>query len=257
MRPSRRALFRTTSNRTTTTASAFQKQLLDSQPEKFDSLIGSPPRTRRPPMGRCRCTRWSPSRSSTTTRTPEQAAQAQKYHENKPPAEALGPHAQLHWMLEHKVMEDVYSQVDCTLPTDYHPKKVKYVQMPGQGQIGNAPAWQLITATKPPRPSAQGEAAAAERGIEGHSSARRARPPSARLLRRRRRAPPPPPRRRRRGRGGASRLRGRWSSQGRVGEAVQRLPEFHQRPRHVIDVADKKKVMTLHPARRVVVCEWR
>ena len=131
-----------------------QKQLLEAQPEKFVALMriaGSSAST-----GGYADNQYHASIPITVLEDQSSPDLIRKWKESKPPDSAFGNNPQVHWPLEHKVVELAYAEPNCPLPSRYDPKNApkgdpkngpKFVLIPGQNQIPNMEEWTHVSAS--------------------------------------------------------------------------------------------------------------
>jgi hypothetical protein len=133
---------------------AVQKQLLEAQPEKFVALVrisGASAST-----GGYADNQYHASIPITVVDDESSPDLIRKFKESKPPDSAFGSNPQLHWPLEHKVVELAYAEPNCPLPSCCDPKGApkgdpkngpKFVLIPGQNQIPNMEEWTHVSAS--------------------------------------------------------------------------------------------------------------
>lgn len=243
---------------------AVQKQLLEAHPEKFVALVRIASASA--PTGGYADNQFHASIPITVVDDDSSPDLIRKFKESKPPDSAFGSNPQVHWPLEHKVLELAYAEHNCPLPSSCNPKNTpkddpkngpKFVLIPGQNQIPNMEEWTHVSAstgTKRPKGGIEGSkrqktnqatltfgaaTAAAEAGAPEAGA------PAASTV----------------AATASSSCGAAGSSSDAASDAAQKLATFHQlvHKYHVIDVADKEKVtMTRHPSKNcIVVCEWK
>jgi len=145
---------------------AVQKQLLDAQPEKFVALMRIAAASAS--TGGYADNQYHASIPIAVVDDESSPDLIRKFKESKPPDSAFGSNPQVHWPLEHKVVEFAYAEPNCPLPSCCDPKNTpkgdpkngpKFVLIPGQNQIPNMEEWTHVSAsagTKRPKGGIEG-----------------------------------------------------------------------------------------------------
>jgi hypothetical protein len=145
---------------------AVQKQLLEAQPEKFVALVRIAKASAS--TGGYADNQYHASIPITVVDDESSPDLIRKFKESKPPDGAFGSNPQVHWPLEHKVVELAYAEPNCPLPSCCDPKNApkgdpkngpKFVLIPGQNQIPNMEEWTHVSAsagTKRPKGGIEG-----------------------------------------------------------------------------------------------------